>query len=165
MLPGPDKRYCPCNCGTFGTPRKKAWGDGLRHVRGCPCRRCVGSRQRGKASRRERQVAFDLDATREPMSGALSGADIIGHLWAFEETANVAVTRGFQRWWTSKTVRSKTARLFARHGEARALVLSWDGRPQVVVTPYDDFVGQFPNQSSHPGQRPDDDHDDEDDDE
>lgn len=151
MLPGPVKVDCPCGCGAFGTPRKKAWGDGLRHVRGCPapgavCRRCVGSRQRAKAYRRERQLAMDLDAQREPMSGQLSGADVIGHLWSFEETASEAVVRGFRRWWTSKTVRTKTARLFGRHGEARALVLSWDGRPQVVIAPYEDFVGQFPHQ-------------------
>lgn len=141
------KLDCPCNCGTFGMPRKRAWGDGLRHVRGCPCRRCAGSRHKGKASVRERRIAADLGGAREILSGALSGADVKAHMWSFEETSNEAVVRGFRRWWTSKTVRSKVARLFARHGEAHGLILSWDGRPQVVVTPYEDFVGQFPNQT------------------
>jgi hypothetical protein len=68
-------------------------------------------------------------------------------MWSFEETSNEAVVRGFRRWWTSKTVRSKVARLNARHGEAHALILSWDGRPQAVITAYEDFVGQFPNQT------------------
>jgi hypothetical protein len=141
------KIECPCLCGTFGMPRKRAWGDGLRHVRGCPCRRCVGSRHSGKAGKRERRIAADLGGSREPLSGGLSGADVRAHMWSFEETSNETVVRGFRRWWTSKTVRTKTARLFARHGEAHGLILSWDGRPQVVVTPYEDFVGQFPNQT------------------
>jgi hypothetical protein len=146
MLPGPAKADCPCGCGVFGTPKVRAWGDGLRHVRGCPCRRCVGSRQRPNARRRERRLALDVGGEVQVLSGALSGADVVGHLWSFEETANVEVVRGFRRWWTSKTVRNKVARLFARRGEARALVLSWDGRPQVVITSYEDFIGQFPNQ-------------------
>lgn len=143
-LQGPQKVACPCGCGVFGTPRKKAWGDGLRHVRGCaPCNRCAGSRHGRNASRRERRIATDLGGAREPMSGALSGADVKAGGWSFEETTNEAVVRGFRRWWTSKTVRTKTARLLARHGEAHALILSWDGRPQCVVVPYADFVGQF----------------------
>ena len=90
---------------------------------------------------------LDLGGAREPLSGGLSGADVRAGLWSFEETSNQTVTRGFRRWWTSKTVRTKTARLFDRHGEAHGLILSWDGRPQVVVTPYEDFVGQFPAQT------------------
>lgn len=150
MLPGPDKLDCPCGCGKFGTPRRKAWGDGLRHVNLCPCQRCVGGRQRGKSRRRENRIAKDLGGTREPLSGGLSGADVVTHMWSFEETSNQAVVRGFRRWWTSKTVTTKVARLFARPGEAHALVLSWDGMPQVVITPYRDFVGQFPHQSTTP---------------
>ena len=142
-LPGPQKVTCPCTCGTFGTPRRKAWGDGLRHVRGCPCRRCAGSRHAGKARRRENRIAADLGGAREVMSGALSGADVKAGGWSFEETSNEAVVRGIRRWWTSQTVRRKVARLYARHGEAHALILSWDGRPQLVVTSYEDFVGQF----------------------
>lgn len=145
-LPGPERADCPCGCGLYGVQRRKAWGDGLRHVKLCGCRRCVGSRQTGKARRREKRIAADLGGTREPFSGALSGADVKAGLWSFEETSNETVVKGFRRWWTSKTVTKKTARLFARHGEARALVLSWDGKPQVVITPYVDFVGQFPHQ-------------------
>ena len=138
---------CPCGCGTFGMPRKRAWGDGLRHVRGCGCRRCVGSRHRAKASKRERRIAADLGGSREILSGALSGADVVAHMWSFEETSNESVVRGFRRWWTSKTVQRKLTRLMARGG-ARGFVLSWDGRPQVVIAPYEDFVGQFPMQQA-----------------
>jgi hypothetical protein len=148
MLPGPDKLDCPCGCGLFGSPRRKAWGDGLRHVKLCDCRRCVGGRQRPKSRQRENRIAKDLGGTREPLSGGLSGADVVAHMWSFEETSNLTVVRGFRRWWTSKTVTTKVARLFARDGEAHALVLSWDGRPQVVIAPYEDFVGQFPHQST-----------------
>jgi hypothetical protein len=42
LLPGPTKSECGCskNCGKFGTPNR--WGC----VRGCPCPRCVGKRNR-----------------------------------------------------------------------------------------------------------------------
>lgn len=140
------KVQCPCldpACTSFGTPRKKAWGDGLRHVRGCPCRRCVGGRQRGKARVRENRVARDIGGTREPLSGGLSGADVRAGLWSVEETSNEAVVRGLRRWWTSATVRAKVVRLFARTGEAHALILSWDGRCQVVVVSYEDWVSMM----------------------
>lgn len=142
-LQGPVKQTCACGCGLFGSPKRKAFGDGLRHIRGCECRRCRGSHYARNAGRRERRIASDLGGAREPFSGALSGADVKAGGWSFEETSNEAVVRGFRRWWTSKTLRRKTARLFARHGEAHALILSWDGRCQVVITAYDDFVGQF----------------------
>jgi hypothetical protein len=143
-LPGPLKVLCPCGCGVFGTPKRKAWGDGLRHVKGCgPCRRCTGSRSKSRASRRENRVARDIGGTREPMSGALSGKDVTAGLWALEETANVALVRGIRRWWTSDQIRRKTARLMAQHGVAHGFVCSWDGRPQIVVMPYEDWVGQL----------------------
>lgn len=146
-LLGPIKVDCPCGCGLFGVQRKKAWGDGLRHVRRCECRRCRGSRQRPNARRREHVVAKALGGERDVLSGALSGADVRAHLWSFEETSNESIVRGIRRWWTSKGVRRKVARLYQRGGEAHALVLSWDGRPQLVVTTWEDFVGQFPNQA------------------
>lgn len=142
-LPGPERADCPCGCGLYGVQRRRAWGDGLRHVKRCQCRRCQGSRHSRKASRRERRIAADLGGSREPMSGNLSGADVKAGGWSFEETSNEAVVRGIRRWWTSATVRRKVARLYARHGEAHALILSWDGRPQLVVVSYEDFVGQF----------------------
>jgi hypothetical protein len=141
-LPGPVKIACPCGCLLFGTPKKKAWGDGLHHVRACQCRRCKGGRTSSTARRRENRIARDTGGTREPMSGNLSGKDVTIGLWSIEETANEAIVRGIRRWWTSKGVRTKMARLMARHGEAHSLVCSWDGRPQIVVTPYEDWVGQ-----------------------
>lgn len=137
---------CPCGCGKHGTPRKRAWRDGLRHVRLCECNRCDAPRHKRDASIREREIAADLGGTREPMSGALSGADVVAHMWSFEETSNETIVRGFRRWWTSKTVQRKLVRLMARAG-AHGFIVSWDGRPQVVISPYEDFVGQFPNQT------------------
>lgn len=140
-LPGPAKTDCPCGCGTFGTPRRKAWADGIGpHVRGCPCRRCAGSRHRGKATRRESRIARDTGGSREPLSGALSGVDGRAGLDVWEETSNESIVRGFRRWVTSKGVTDKTARLMKVTGVRRHLILSWDGRPRWVVTPYEDWA-------------------------
>jgi hypothetical protein len=129
-------------CGLHGTPRVKAWGDGLKHVRGCKCRRCSGGRQRGKARVRENRVAKDTGGTREPLSGGLSGIDGKAGLWVWEETSQESLVRGLRRWWQSKGVSDKRSRLMNRSGYARAFIASWDGRPQVVVVPYDDWAGQ-----------------------
>lgn len=139
----PEPAECQCGCGLVGQPRVKAWGDGLRHNRRCVCRRCVGGRQRSKSRVRENRVARDTGGTREPMSGALSGVDGRAGLWIWEETAQESIVRGFRRWWMSKGVTAKRSRMMRRPGgEARALILSWDGRPQVVVAPYEDWAGQ-----------------------
>lgn len=143
-LPGPQRDECPCKCGAYGVLRRRAWSDGLHHTRNCECKRyCEASRFPRRAKRREQGIAKDLGGTREPFSGALSGADVTAPGWSFEETSNEAVIRGFRRWWTSKTVTRKVARLFARHGEAHALILSWGGKPRVVICEYPDFIGQF----------------------
>lgn len=137
------KADCPCGCGLFGTLRVKAWSDGSHHVRLCGCRRCQGGRQRPKSRRRENRVAKDTGGTREPLSGGLSGVDGRAGLWVWEETANVAIVRGLRRWWESKTVQSKLARMMARPGgEARAFIASWDGKPRLVVMLYEDWAGQ-----------------------
>lgn len=133
---------CACGCGMSGTPRRKAWVDGF-HVRRCACRRCVGSRQRGNARRRENRVANELGGSREVMSGALSGVDVRAGMWVFEETAEVRIVQGLRRWWSSKQTTTKLARIMARRGEARAFVASWDGKPQLVVIPWEDFAGQI----------------------
>jgi hypothetical protein len=137
-----DPTACPCQCGTVGTPRVKAWADGLHHARGCPCRRCVGGRQRPKSRVRENKVAKATGGTREPLSGGLSGVDGRSGTWTWEETAQESIVRGFRRWIESKGVTSKLARIMARHGEARAFVLSWDGKPRWVCVPFDDWAGQ-----------------------
>lgn len=87
-------------------------------------------------------MAKDTGGAREPLSGGLSGIDGRSGLWVWEETAQVSLVRGVRRWWESKQVQAKTARLMARHGVARAFVLSWDGKPRLVVVPYDDWAGQ-----------------------
>jgi hypothetical protein len=52
-LAGPDKHPCPCgldSCGRFGKLTKK-----VGHVRGCPCPRCRGGRNRQSGMRRQRE--------------------------------------------------------------------------------------------------------------
>jgi hypothetical protein len=50
MLQGPTKGDCACGCGLFGTLRKNP----LNHVRDCPCRRCMGKRNRLKGDSKAR---------------------------------------------------------------------------------------------------------------
>lgn len=137
----PDPVVCPCGCGLVGQPRRKAWRDGLGpHVKRCGCRRCVGGRQRAKARVREHKVARAVGGQREVLSGALSGTDVTGGVCDVEETANVAVCRGVRRWWESKGVQTKVARLMARRVLPRALVLHWERQHRIVVMPYGDWV-------------------------
>lgn len=146
MLPGPVKEDCPCGCGSFGTPKKKAWRDGLHHVRSCPCKRCVGGRQRGLERKRVNSIAKRTGGSRDPLSGQLSGADGRVGLWVYEETSNVAVCRGFRRWIESKGVESKMRRTMGLSGVNRALILSWSfgpntgTKPRWVVMPYEDWA-------------------------
>lgn len=132
---------CGCGCGLHGTYRQRAWRNGVTCVRQCKCRRCEAPKYRRRAAARERRIAKDLGGERSPLSGAVNGADVItAGVIEIEETANESVVRGIRRWWESKTVAAKTARLFARHGDVpRALVLVWDGRKRLVVTRYEDF--------------------------
>lgn len=51
----PVRAACGCGCGTTGAPRRKDYGDGIEHVRGCTCWRCTGSRSRRRG--REKQAA------------------------------------------------------------------------------------------------------------
>jgi hypothetical protein len=139
----PDPVACPCGCGLVGFPRARAWQDGLApHVKRCACRRCAGGRTGKNARRREHKIARETGGTREPLSGALSGVDVRSGMWVIEETANVALLAGLRRWWNSKGVRMKLVRLFGRShaGEYRAFIASWDGKPRVVVIPYEDFA-------------------------
>lgn len=139
--PKPDLDACVCGCGVVARPRVKAWQDGLGpHNRGCPCRRCVGGRQSSRARRREHRVAKAAGGAREPFSGALSGVDGRAGLTVWEDTANVALTRGFRRWIESKGTTSKMSRLMARTGVRRAYVLAWDSKPRWVVMPFTDWA-------------------------
>lgn len=141
-LPGPQKGDCPCGCGLFGTVRKKKMADGLNHVARCQCKRCAGSRYGKNANRRENRIAKDTGGSREPLSGALSGIDGSSGLWVWEETSNRQIVATIERWWHSKGVRDKCARLMNRSGAARCLILSWGARlkPQLVVIPYEDWA-------------------------
>lgn len=138
----PDPLPCVCGCQLVGAVRKKEWQDGLGpHVKGCLCRRCSGGRQRPRSRGRENRVAKDTDGSREAMSGALSGVDGRAGLWVWEETAQANIVAGLRRWWNSKQVTEKTARLL-KHAGARAFIASWDGKPRLVVIPYEDWAGQ-----------------------
>lgn len=154
----PEPEVCPCGCGVLGVPRKKAWRDNLApHSRGCPCRRCVGSRQVGKAAKRERRIAKDFGGKRNFRSGAGGGVDTIGATLDIEETAGVAHVQGLRRWWSSKGMQAKLATLLSRNVRPRAFVACWDGKPQLAVLPYNDLValadaacGACPNCGSAP---------------
>lgn len=74
------------------------------------------------------------------MSGGLSGVDGRAGMWVWEETSNQAVCRGLRRWWNTKTVREKVARLYGRPGgEYRAVILT-DEKPWLVVMLYEDWA-------------------------
>ncbi len=137
----PDPEPCPCGCGVVGAARVKPWRDGLHHAKRCTCHRCMAPLYRKRAAQRERRIAKDLGGERSPLSGAINGADVVAAgLIEIEETANEAIVRGIRRWWESKGVCAKTARLFARYGDVpRALVLVWDSRKRLVVMRYEDF--------------------------
>lgn len=48
-----DKIDCPCDkqCGRYGTPLRNG------HVKGCPCRRCLGRRNKAKGRRKQSAAA------------------------------------------------------------------------------------------------------------
>lgn len=132
---------CPCGCGVYGSPRARPSRDGLVHARRCPCKRCAAGRYRRNAYRREKTVARATGGQRNIASGRLGGFDTIGGAVEVEETAEVAVVRGFRRWYGSKTFAGKFGRLFGRAGlRPRAAVLSWDGKPQAVILPFGDLA-------------------------
>lgn len=132
---------CGCGCGEYGTLKKPWRSNGVRCVaHKCKCKQCVGGRQPGNARRRENKIAKATGGTREPMSGNLSGIDGRAGLDEWEETMEKAVVRGFRRWVESKTVTSKLARLMARRGSRRHFILTWDGKPRWVVTPFEDWA-------------------------
>lgn len=55
-LLGPRKGDCECGCGIFGTLRRRP----LNHVRGCPCKRCQGKRNRTKGDSKARKARKTL---------------------------------------------------------------------------------------------------------
>jgi hypothetical protein len=61
-LPGPEKIDCPDGCGKFGRAIKSRSG----HVRGCPCKPCLGGRNSkgGKARHRRFAKRAGLDVGR-----------------------------------------------------------------------------------------------------
>lgn len=133
---------CPCShasCARTGPLRKKPWVDG-RHVKGCPCNRCIGGRVKARARRREHKVAKAVGGKRNIGSGAFGGYDTVGGVCDVEETANVAIVRGLKRWWLSAQVQTKCGRLLQYRLRPRTFVASWDGKPQLAVMPFDDYA-------------------------
>jgi hypothetical protein len=135
----PDPGPCVCGCGLVGRPSRATFRDGLGpHNRGCKCPRCRGRNVKRSSGARERRKAKRLGGTRALFSGALTGYDLEvplrgGGFLYVEETTNQAVCRGVNAWWTSKTIRKKTARLLVLPG-LRALMM-----PEVTVMPTRDF--------------------------
>lgn len=110
----------------------------------------MGGRHRGVSRVRENKVAKATGGTREPLSGGLSGVDGRSGLWVWEETAQVSLVAGLRRWWTSKGVTSKVARMYGRQGgERHAFVASWDGKPQVVVMTFEDWSEAVRTMTEH----------------
>lgn len=61
----PDLEPCVCGCETVARPRTKAWADGLGpHARGCPCRRCLGSRSNKGGHRKQGKALRGIGAPR-----------------------------------------------------------------------------------------------------
>lgn len=56
-LQGPRKGDCACGCGLFGTLRKRP----ENHVRGCPCAKCRGKRNRAKGDSKARKARKALN--------------------------------------------------------------------------------------------------------
>jgi hypothetical protein len=138
--PKPSLEECACGCGTVGRPRARAWLDGLpAHVKLCTCRRCQAPRFKQRASRRERKVAQAVGGRRNIGSGAFGGSDVVGGLVNIEETAQESLVRGLRRWWMSKQIQSKTARLLEQRLIPNAFVASWDGKARLVVMEWDSF--------------------------
>jgi hypothetical protein len=94
------------------------------------------------ARKRENKIAKAIGGQRDSRSGGLSGVDVASLVVEIEETSNQAVTRGLRRWWESKTVKNKRARLWSRtFSDAEpVLVASWDGKPQLAVLEFDSFA-------------------------
>lgn len=136
----PVASLCPCGCGHVGAPRKAMMKDGLHHARGCPCRRCVGSRSKHNAAPRERKLGKAVGGKRNIGSGAFGGVDTVGGVCDVEETSNAALIRGFRSWWTSKQITRKLTPLMRIKLKPRAFVLFWEGRHRVAILPYEDFV-------------------------
>lgn len=139
MIPGfdsPDwpptstKANCPCECGLFGTIRKKTG-----HVRLCPCKKCAAPRYRQRAARRERKIAKDFGGERQVLSGALSGADVKAPGVCIEETASKTICGPVRTAWNNKAARIMERR--HRFAEKPMLVLA-DEKPWLVVMLYED---------------------------
>lgn len=139
---GTVKIDCECGCGSYGSPRPRS-RDGSQHTKRCECKRCIAGQYKGLAQKRERKIAKAIGGKANVGSGSLGGVDTIEGVCDVEETSQVAITRGFQRWWLGAMVTHKTMALMRRRLRPRALVLSWGDKvvsPQVVIMPYNDWV-------------------------
>ena len=136
---------CPCGCPEFGTPRVKAWRDGLHHVRTCTCKRCLAPGYKRRASTRERQIARDIGGQRVPLSGQGGRADVEGS--STSKKPPVKPWRGESgAGGSSSTIQSKTAALRLLTSRPSALVVAWptakggNVRKRLAILTYEDFV-------------------------
>jgi len=140
LIAGPQKGYCQCGCGVYGTLKKRPQRDGLRHVaRLCKCKRCEGSRHKKNSGARERRIAKDVGGERSPLSGAISGWDIGTPVIKIEETSNHALVRGLRRYVESKQFTSKVRRLSEQTTFAWAFLASWEGKPRWYLLSAESF--------------------------
>jgi hypothetical protein len=72
-LLGPIKCQCPCGhegCDKFGTPTKR-----IGHVRGCPCPKCRGGRNRRNGMRSQREFQKNAGIKQSAFRGAIGNEE------------------------------------------------------------------------------------------
>jgi hypothetical protein len=112
------KGDCACGCGLFGTLRARP----LDHVRGCPCPKCRGKRNRDKGDSKARKARKTL---------GLVGANT-RHEEHWGGALRVEVKAGAQ----VGPIATRFLACEAQSGEARAL---GDNRPFAMVAMPDDW--------------------------
>lgn len=117
LMQGPTKDSCGCGCDLFGT-LKKPNRAGVRCVRGCRCKSCLGRRSRREGQRRQRRAQKVLN-----IEGTALGAN---HEENWRGAVRVEVkSQGF-----AKPVLTKYALMAAQSEASRPI---GDNRPFVAI--------------------------------
>lgn len=130
------KAWITCACGCCeGRPQTKARRDGM-HIRGCVCRACKGGAHPKAERTRVARFARRSGLTQASGSGRRLGWDLSGVL-ALEETSAQALVGSLRKWWETKGVQDKVARVRDQRMLPWGFAASWDGKVQIVVLPAD----------------------------
>ena len=137
--PGP----CPCGCGVEGTPRTRAWKDGLRHVRTCKCSRCRGAKNRRQGLRKQNQArkALGVPVDKFGSSNEERWASMFG-----DEVKSGAQVGPLFTWWrkVEKQVRANEADFGDDRKPVRAIAMpeGWnDGIVAVRLSTWNELIG------------------------